>query len=138
MAHGHLLHRRLFVVEADADGTLTLRQPTIFLDLVPTPGEVQPPDLSCYATRSPAEKEIEQALVESALQPLLAEVSAERQREVETIARHLELSLNTIIDRVQVQFGELMEAKERGSTEARPGRPSQAVRGSPRRAQRPP
>ena len=38
-------------------------------------------------------------------------------QEVETIARHLELSLNTIIDRVQVQFGDLMEAKERGSTE---------------------
>ena len=44
-------------------------------------------------------------------------MAAERQREVETIARHLEISLNTIIDRVQVQFAELMEAKERGSTE---------------------
>jgi superfamily II DNA or RNA helicase len=115
---GHLLHRRLFVVETDAAGALTLRQPTIFLDLTPAPAGapaprgVQPPTTS---PRSP--DEIEQVLVESALQPFLAEVACERQREVETVSRHLELSLNTMIDRVQVQFGELLEAKEAGSAE---------------------
>ena len=34
---GHVLHRRLFIVQEEIDGTLTVRQPTLLLDLVPAP-----------------------------------------------------------------------------------------------------
>ena len=60
----------------------------------------------------------EQYLLQQSLQPLLAEVSAEREKEVETISNHLEISLMTIIDRVQCQYVELLDQKESGSTEA--------------------
>jgi len=32
---GNTLHRQLFVVEVDATGEMRLRQPTLFLDLIP-------------------------------------------------------------------------------------------------------
>ncbi len=34
---GHVLHRRLFIVQEEIDGTLTVRQPTLLLDLMPAP-----------------------------------------------------------------------------------------------------
>ena len=34
---GHVLHRRLFIVQEEIEGTLTVRQPTLLLDLVPAP-----------------------------------------------------------------------------------------------------
>jgi hypothetical protein len=55
--------------------------------------------------------------MEQALRPLLSEVSHQRAREVETISRHVEISLNAIIDRVQLQASELLQQKEAGSTE---------------------
>ncbi|MGK7877677.1 MAG: hypothetical protein AB4426_31560 [Xenococcaceae cyanobacterium] len=42
----------------------------------------------------------------------------QRETEIETISRHLEISLRTIIDRVQCQFAELLMQKESGSQEA--------------------
>lgn len=111
---GRILHRRLFVVETDMDGTLTVRQPTLFLDLVLAPPGMLPPDDSALPGRS----QVEQVLIERALQPFLADVKTQRQQEVETVKRHLEISLNTIIDRVQCQFAELMTQKESGSKEA--------------------
>ncbi|MCT7960011.1 DUF3883 domain-containing protein [Laspinema sp. D1] len=111
---GRILHRRLFVVETEMDGTLTVRQPTLFLDLALAPEGTLPPDDSPLPGRS----QVEQVLIERALQPFLGEVKTQREREVETIERHLEISLNTIIDRVQCQFAELITQKESGSKEA--------------------
>jgi hypothetical protein len=34
---GNILHKRLFVTQTEQDGTITIRQPTIFLDLIPAP-----------------------------------------------------------------------------------------------------
>jgi hypothetical protein len=61
---------------------------------------------------------LEQFLLQAALQPLLAEVSQQRAKEIETITRHVEISLNALIDRSQVQFGKLLEQKVAGSTES--------------------
>ncbi len=61
---------------------------------------------------------MEQALVEKALNPFLAEVAAERTREVEVIVRHIDISLNAIINRVQLQFADLTAQKEIGSAES--------------------
>jgi hypothetical protein len=60
---------------------------------------------------------MEHFLMERALRPLLGEVSQQRAKEVETISRHIEISLNAIIDRVQLQASELLQQKEAGSTE---------------------
>ena len=112
---GRTVEKRLFVVEVAIEGTTTLRSPTIFLDLIPASEAPAPPagsgiDLS----REP----LEQFLLRAALEPLLAEVSQQRAKEIETITRHVEISLNALIDRSQVQFGKLLEQKVAGSTES--------------------
>lgn len=50
-------------------------------------------------------------MLEQALQPFLAQTRAQRQKEIATIEHHLEISLNTIIDRVQCQFADLLMQK---------------------------
>jgi superfamily II DNA or RNA helicase len=105
---GRTLHRRLFVVEVLPSGQMRLRQPTIFLDLVPASGMV-PADPPVVAV-----SDVEGFLFGQALQPFLDEVRADRQRELDMIARHLELSLLTLIDRQQRQVAELFERQQRG------------------------
>ncbi len=61
---------------------------------------------------------MEQVLLTQALHPLLEQVRQERQHEIDKIARHVEISLNTIIDRVNYQFAELREKINSGSQEA--------------------
>jgi superfamily II DNA or RNA helicase len=114
---GQTLHRRLFVVEATTNG-FALRQPAVFLDF--SPGEGAPPSISVGSR-----EESEHFLVDQALEPFLEEVHEEREHEVETISRHVEVSLNTLIDRLQIQVGELMEQSARGD-EGAAGRLSQA------------
>jgi len=84
---GKELHRRLFAVETGCDGCRALRQSTVFLDLVPAPGGVIVPD----AAASPPVGEVEQFLLEEALQPFADGVAAGRLHEVETVSRHLVL-----------------------------------------------
>jgi hypothetical protein len=52
---------------------------------------------------------LEQALIEKALNPFLAEVAAERRHQVETIARHVEISLNEMIHRQSLRHADLAE-----------------------------
>ena len=113
---GNVLHRRLFTVETAPDGTLTMRQPTIFLDL--TPGDAQGiGTLESLSASLPGRDQVELALVGQALLPFLAEVQAERVRETATIERHIEISLNTLIDRLQVLYADLAQQREAGSAE---------------------
>ena len=111
---GNVLHRRLFVVLTDSDGILSIRQPTIFLDLVPAPSGTEVPD----GNGLPGRDDVEQVLWERALQSFQIEVSAQRQKEIATISRHVEISLKTIIDREQNKLGELLMQKEADSKEA--------------------
>ncbi|MCI0388701.1 MAG: DUF3883 domain-containing protein [Acidobacteria bacterium] len=111
---GNQLHRRLFVVQSDADGTNSIKQPTIFLDLALAPKGTQPP----VSAEPPDHQAPERVLIESALNPFLAEVTTQRERETQTISDHLEISLNAIIDKVQIQYADLMGQKESGSTES--------------------
>jgi len=109
---GNVLHRRLFVVEAAMSGALAIRQPTLFLDISPAPtGTAVPEDADL-----PGRDQVEQVLFERALQPFLAEIAAERARETEVIAHHLEISLNELIHRQNLRMAELLEAKEAGDT----------------------
>ena len=111
---GRTLHKRLFVVETSLTGEMYVRQPTIFLDFAVPNNPVTPPEDSSLPNR----QVVEQTLLEKALQPFLAQTQTQRQKEISTIEHHLEISLNTIIDRVQCQFADLLMQKESGSTEA--------------------
>lgn len=110
---GNVLHRRLFVVETDKGGMMSVRQPTIFLDLSLAPADTPIPD----NLNMPSRQEAEGVLVERELNSFLDYVRSQRQREIDTISRHMEISLNTIIDRLQSQLAELISQKESGSKE---------------------
>jgi bifunctional N-acetylglucosamine-1-phosphate-uridyltransferase/glucosamine-1-phosphate-acetyltransferase GlmU-like protein len=58
----------------------------------------------------------EQFLIQTALHPMLAEVTAERARETQTITRHLEINLNELIHRQDMRLAELMEMQQRWDT----------------------
>jgi superfamily II DNA or RNA helicase len=108
---GHVLHRRLFIVQEEFDGTLMVRQPTLLLDLVPAPkGTVFPVETGAD------QNSIEHFLVQQALEPFLAEVTAQREKEIQTVTRHLELSLNELILRQNLKLADLIAAQENGDT----------------------
>lgn len=108
------IHKRLFVTHTELNGRISVKQPTIFLDLSLAPVKTAVPSTAGMPSRG----EIESALVNQALEPLLAEESQKRRREVEMIRRHIELSLDAIIDRANCQFAELSASKESGRDEA--------------------
>lgn len=101
---GNELHKRLFVVQQNADGSMDLKQPTYLLDLMAAPAGTGVPD-NVVLDDALAERFV----VGEALQPFLAEIVKERTREIETIARHMEISLNELINRQQLRMGDLYE-----------------------------
>ena len=109
----NILHKRLFVTQTSMDGNIDINQPTIFLDLIPAPAGTVVPEQKEWPGRSV----VEAALLKETLTPLLEEVQHERKREIETITKHMEISLQTLIDRVQCQYAELFEMKESGATD---------------------
>ncbi|MDA1277053.1 MAG: hypothetical protein O2960_23810 [Verrucomicrobia bacterium] len=124
---GNQLHRRRFVVQANpspvgtgesgrrpgedsgAEG-MTIREPTIFLDLALAPKETQVPDGDGRPDRTAAER----FLIAAALNPFLAEVTAQRSGEVATITRHKEISLTELIHRQNLRMAELHEQGQGG------------------------
>jgi superfamily II DNA or RNA helicase len=107
---GNTVSRRLFLVHCDAHATLTIRQPTYFAELAVSPSGTGVPDDANLPTRSQAEE----FLVESALKPFLAEVGEGRMREVDTVRRHLEISLADLIDRSNLTLADLMNRRIQG------------------------
>lgn len=112
--HGHTLHRRLFVVETDATGQMILRQPTLFLDLNPAPKGTVPPDAGRFPL--PDRTLSERFLYEEALEPWLSENSQQREREIAQVGKHVEISLNALIDRQQYQLAEYLHRQVEGQT----------------------
>jgi len=106
---GHVLHRRLFIVQEEIDGTLTVRQPTLLLDIVAAPAGVSVPD-----NPGTDRTVLEHFLVQEALEPFLAEVATQRAKEIQTVARHLEISLNELIHRQNLKLAELVEQQQNG------------------------
>ena len=107
---GQTLHRKVFVVQTGSDGALSLGQPTLFSDLIPAPPtriRDVPDD-----TNLPCRDETEQALVLWALQPLLDQVTGERARELDTISRHVEISLNELIHRQNLQLADFITRQQ--------------------------
>ncbi|MDA0839689.1 MAG: DUF3883 domain-containing protein [Planctomycetota bacterium] len=110
---GRTLKEQVYTVQTNADGTQSVRQATIFLDLNPAPKGTELPPLGIL----PGPDAAERVLIETSLNDLLLEASDNRRRETETISNHIEISLKAIIDRVQLQFGELTEKKAAGMDE---------------------
>ncbi|MFQ5695736.1 MAG: protein NO VEIN domain-containing protein, partial [Terriglobia bacterium] len=110
---GHILHQRLFVTQTTPDGSITVRQPTVFLEFSLAPKGTPVPD----SAGLPGREQAETVLYEQALMPLLDAERARRHKDVQTIATHMEISLNTIIDRAQLQVAELLNQKESGAHE---------------------
>ncbi|MEI6332131.1 MAG: helicase-related protein [Pseudanabaena sp. ELA645] len=110
---GNKLHERLYVVQTELDGTLSIKQPTIFLDLIPATGANYVPD----GDNLPDRIDLEQFLIEKELNGFLVEVQRSREKEIKIISDHMEISLLAIIDRLQIQYGELFDKKESGSEE---------------------
>ena len=111
---GNTLHRRLFVIETDAEGEMHLRQPTILHEVAgqaegqPAPPRVDPPDF----------ERAETFLVGRALQPWLNEIQVERMDEITRVRKHIEISLNALINRRQLQLAELLNRQVEGQTVA--------------------
>jgi superfamily II DNA or RNA helicase len=107
---GNTASRRLFIVQAELSGALTIRQPTYLAELAlapvgtPVPGSDHIPDRAG----------VEQALVEYALNPFLQEIASQRSREVETVARHLEISLGELIHRSNMSLADLVNRRIEG------------------------
>jgi superfamily II DNA or RNA helicase len=109
---GNVIHRKIFVVEYVSGKPLAVRQPTIFLDLIPAPmGTECPTD-----QQVPDRQTLEQALFEQALEPYMREISLQREKENQIIRNHLQVSLNELIHRQNMRFAELMEQANAGDT----------------------
>lgn len=112
---GNTISRRLFVVQADQAGRLTVRQPTYFAELALAPIGAPVPT----SVGMPSRAMMEQYLIENALTPFLGEMGAERTREVSVVAKHLEISLGDLIHRANMSLAEL--ANRRMGSENIPG-----------------
>lgn len=110
---GRTLHRRLFAVETSLDGQMKLHEPTIVLDVAPAPPGTSGPAASINL---PERRVVEQYLYESTLAPLGEKIAGERLGEVDRIRRHVDISLNALIDRAQVQQAEYISRQIEGQT----------------------
>lgn len=107
---GNTVSRRLFVVQCHGSGELLIRQPTYLAELALAPrGTIVPSE-----DNLPESVEIEQGLVENALNPFLEEISLQRSREIATIAQHLEISLGELIHRSNLSLAELANRRIEG------------------------
>ncbi len=113
---GNVLHERLYALESMADGSIVVRQPTLFLDLIPAPMGTELPTALQSAEQAEGSA-LEQALVEQALSGLLAEVEGERAKEVAVVSRHLEISLGALIDRINLQLNQLIAGEAAGEAD---------------------
>lgn len=110
---GNTLHKRVFVVQTNPDGSVVNKQPTIFFELALAP-QGNPGAINFQV---PDRDTVERFLVETDLSEILRKESASREHEVEIIAKHIGISLNALIHRVQLQYDALFQQKESGSTE---------------------
>lgn len=101
------LHRRLFVVECRPDGEMIVRRPTAFHDIV-----AAPPGAACSDLPLPRTDAVKAFLHDRSLKSWCAQISKERQQEIETIERHVEISLNALITRHQESLADYLSKYE--------------------------
>ena len=104
---GHVVHERLFVVELSQDGAADLRELDVLGNLTPSGAASPQPTVASLP-------EATAWLNEHVLMPFLGEVRAERLAEVDRVARHVELSLTEVLQRVDEEIGRAAEEVEKG------------------------
>ena len=109
---GNALHRKLFVMRTDVDGNISVRQPTLLLDVVPTPKGTVAPTLP----NLPDRQAVEQELVSRALMPFQIDISKQRVRENQVVRKHMEISLGELIHRQNLQLADLVSKQQAGDT----------------------
>ncbi len=112
---GATLHRRLFVVESDSTGKMQQHEPTLLLEVTPAPANVPPPTV---AWSVPTRDDAEQFLYRTYLTHWLDRLTVDRQDEVRRIGEHVEISLNALIDKQQLQLAEFLNRQVQGQTVA--------------------
>jgi len=110
----NVLNRRIFAVQTEIEGTVSIHPPTIFHEIVPAEKPVEVPD----GSHLPQKEQLEWILLERGLNPFLEEVRKERLRETRIVESHVETSLNTILNRENCTLAELVTQRESGSEEA--------------------
>ena len=108
---GNTLHRRLFAVESSPAGEWHVHEPTVFHEITPAPAGTPAPTSPAAARR-----EVEQFLYQTVLEPWVREQAAARALEVARVARHVDISLNSLIDRQQNQLAEFLNRQIEGQT----------------------
>ncbi|HEY3852954.1 MAG TPA: helicase-related protein [Verrucomicrobiae bacterium] len=110
---GNVLHRRLFLVETNSDGTRRLRDSSYLLDLiVPEKTPKVLPTIPLEETRSQA------FLFEKALQPFLTEIAGEREHELSLIETSVQTCFKELIEKRDVILAKHLAAQERGDPTA--------------------
>jgi len=109
---GNTVNKKLFVVHTNIAGIMSIRQATYLHALALAPAGTAIP----AGVDTPGLDQVEQFLVEKALQPFLAEVAAARGKEVDTISHHLEISLGELIHRSNLSLAELETRRIEGET----------------------
>lgn len=110
---GHILHRRLVLVETNADGTRRLRDSAYLLDLIVP--DKQPPLLPSISSEDSRTRTF---LFEKALQPFLSEIAAEREHELNLIERSVRTCFEELIAKRDTVLAKHLLAQERGDTTA--------------------
>ena len=109
---GGTLHRRLFVVESAVTGEMRIHEPTILHEITPAPVGTPSPTGAEIPDRARAE----QFLYQHSLEAWIAAAAQDRLDEVTRITRHVEISLNSLIDRQQLQVAEFLNRQVAGQT----------------------
>ena len=108
---GQALHRRLFVIESLSSGEMLVHEPTLLHDIIPAPVGTPVPSLLI-----PDRGNVELYLYQRALEPWVRKKACAREQEVARIARHVEISLNSLIDRQNNQLGDFLNRQVEGQT----------------------
>ena len=110
---GIILHRRLFLVETNADGTRRLRDSSYLLDLIVPDKQPQLlPPVASEDTRT------QTFLFEKALQPFLTEVAGERSHELDLIERSVRTCFEELIAKRDAVLAKHLMAQEQGDPSA--------------------
>ncbi|MCG8418455.1 MAG: SNF2-related protein [Proteobacteria bacterium] len=104
------LYKKLFVVRAELDGTMSLRQPTLFLDLIASENGSEPPTDDSLPDR----ESVETYLFENGLKPFLAQETTQREKQNAIVRQHVEISLAELINRQNMTLAELVMKQEAG------------------------
>lgn len=105
---GNTLHKCLYVIQTSLDGKMELKQPTIFLDLISATDNHKLPDENILSNL----QKQQEFLIENALNESLRSSRFEREKEVNIVLEHLQLSLNQLIHKQSMRMADLYEQSE--------------------------